>query len=98
MQKKNSSINPNYDELFDKEFDETDFGSIENKPKPIPIKASERRGRPKLGRKFNVVMPDDLILKIQEAGKKRGIGYQTMVRLICSEQITRYLDNKDHQE
>ena len=98
MQKNGNSNKDNDDKLFDKEFEETDFGNLESLPQPILIKAFERRGRPKLGRKFNVVMSDELIIKLQEAGKKRGVGYQTMVRLICSEHISKYLEINGNQE
>ncbi len=98
MQKKGSSKEANNEQHFDKDFEETDLGKLENSPHPVLIKASERRGRPKLGRKFNVVMSEDLIFKIQEAGSKRGVGYQTMVRLICMENISKYLEAKgDHE-
>ncbi len=92
MQKKSDSNSADDNELFDKEFEEADFGQLDTLPNPVLIKASERRGRPKLGRKFNVVMSDELIIKLQEAGNKRGVGYQTMVRLICSEHIAKYLE------
>lgn len=47
-------------------------------------------GRPKVGRKFNVIFPEEMIDKIKSAAEKRGIGYQTMVRIIVSENIQEY--------
>ena len=98
MQKNSNSNKADDNELFDKEFEETDFGKLNSSPNPVLIKTSERRGRPKLGRKFNVVMSDELIIKLQEAGNKRGVGYQTMVRLICSEHIAKYLQKTESDQ
>ncbi len=75
---------------FEKEFEESDFGE-ESPPKAVLISASERKGRPRVGRKFNVIMPEELIALLQKAGEKRGVGYQTMIRMICTEQISEYL-------
>jgi predicted DNA binding CopG/RHH family protein len=36
-------------------------------------------------------MPEELIALLQKAGEKRGVGYQTMIRMICTEQISEYL-------
>jgi predicted DNA binding CopG/RHH family protein len=47
-------------------------------------------GRPKIGSKFNVIFPDKLIDQIKSAAEKRNIGYQTMVRIIVSENIDEY--------
>ena len=76
---------------FENEFEESDFGEGNNVPKAILISASERKGRPRVGRKFNVTMPEDLIALLQKAGEKRGVGYQTMIRMICTEQIREYV-------
>jgi predicted DNA binding CopG/RHH family protein len=77
---------------FELEFENSDFGEGENVPKPVVVDVSEKsKGRPKIGRKFNVTMPEDLIALLQKAGEKRGVGYQTMIRMICSERIDEYL-------
>ena len=76
---------------FEKEFEESDFGEEGNSPNPVLISASERKGRPRVGRKFNVIMPEELIALLQLAGEKRGVGYQTMIRMICTEQISEYV-------
>ena len=80
-----------HDDNFEKEFEESDFGEGNNVPKPVFISASQRKGRPRVGRKFNVTMSEDLIALLQKAGEKRGVGYQTMVRMICTEQIREYV-------
>lgn len=79
------------EDKFEKEFEESDFGEGINIPKAVLISASERKGRPRLGRKFNVIMSEELIALLQEAGQKRGVGYQTMIRMICTEQIHEYV-------
>ena len=79
------------EDKFEKEFEESDFGEDINIPKAVLISASERKGRPRLGRKFNVIMSEELIALLQEAGEKRGVGYQTMIRMICTEQIHEYV-------
>jgi predicted DNA binding CopG/RHH family protein len=47
-------------------------------------------GRPRVGRKFNVTFPELTIEKLKEAASKRGVGYQTMVRIIVSEKLKEY--------
>ena len=79
------------EDKFEKEFEESDFGEDINIPKAVLISASERKGRPRLGRKLNVIMSEELIALLQEAGQKRGVGYQTMIRMICTEHIHEYV-------
>jgi predicted DNA binding CopG/RHH family protein len=80
-----------HEDTFDQEFEESDFGEGENVPKAVLISTSQRRGRPRVGRKFNVTMSEELIALLQKAGEKRGVGYQTMIRMICTEQIREYV-------
>jgi len=75
---------------FDEMFDNTDFG--ETNVEGVMIK---RKGRPPIGRKFNVVMPENLIGLLEKAGKQKGVGYQTMIRIICTEKIADYLNEND---
>lgn len=86
---------------FEKEFEESDYGEGNNVPKAVVISISARKGRPRVGRKFNVTIPEELIALLQKAGEKRGVGYQTMVRMICTEQIREYVktgtDSEDEQ-
>ena len=87
------------DDNFEEEFAESDFGEGDNVPKPVLVSASQRKGRPRVGRKFNVTMSEDLIALLQKAGEKRGVGYQTMIRMICTEQIREYVKTgTDSQE
>lgn len=77
---------------FDELFENTDFGDTD--VEGVVIK---RKGRPPIGRKFNVVMPEELIGLLEKAGKQKGVGYQTMIRIICTEKIDDYLKDQDTQ-
>ena len=94
MKKKNTrNIKKLNDKKFEEEFEKTDFSK--SGVKPTLIKASQRKGgRPKIGRKLSIILPENLIVKLQHAGKKRGVGYQTMIRMICSENINDYISTK----
>lgn len=89
MEKKESMKTQNAD--FEKEFEESDFGEGSDVPNAVVVSAGQRKGRPRVGRKFNVTMPEDLIAMLQKAGEQRGVGYQTMIRLICTEKIREYI-------
>lgn len=49
-----------------------------------------RKGRPAVGSKISITLPDDLILELKVAAEKRAIGYQTLIRMIVKENIKRY--------
>lgn len=84
---------------FEIEFEDSDYGKGLNVPKAVLVPAVQRKGRPRVGRKFNVTMPEDLIVLLQQAGQKRGVGYQTMIRMICTERISEYVKTgTDSQE
>lgn len=38
----------------------------------------------------SVLLPADLIAKLREKGKKRGLGYQTMMKMIILEHVDDY--------
>jgi hypothetical protein len=38
----------------------------------------------------SVLLPADLIAKLREKGKQRGLGYQTMMKLIVMEHVDEY--------
>ena len=77
---------------FDELFENTDFGDTD-----VDGVVIKRKGRPPIGRKFNVVMPEELIGLLEKAGKQKGVGYQTMIRIICTEKIDDYLKDQDTQ-
>lgn len=49
------------------------------------------KGRPKIGRKISITLPEKLILELTKAGEERGIGYQTMARVILVEKTKEYV-------
>lgn len=100
MKKKSiKNTKKNHDEDFDKLFMDTDFGKSEIEP--VLIKASERKGgRPKIGRKLSIILPEEVIKQLITAGKMKGVGYQTMIRIICTEKVDEYVhpqQKKFHQ-
>ena len=96
MKKKSITITKNNSEDdFDELFEKTDFGA-EAKDSTW-VKTSERKGgRPKIGRKLSIILPEELISILEKAGKKKGVGYQTMIRIICTEKVSEYLNDKDN--
>ena len=52
---------------------------------------ASKRGRPKIGEKFQITAPDELVEMLKKAGDMRGVGYQTMARIILKEKIQEYL-------
>ncbi len=49
-----------------------------------------RKGRPAVGSKISITLPDDLIVELKIAADKRAIGYQTLIRMIVKENIKKY--------
>ena len=58
--------------------------------KPVVIDPQKRKGRPPLGQKVNLVLSEDLIERLRRAGTKRGIGYQTLARMILMDNVAEY--------
>ena len=52
---------------------------------------ANRRGRPRIGEKMKITAPEELIALLKKAGERRGVGYQTMARIILKEKIDEYL-------
>lgn len=50
-----------------------------------------KAGRPHIGRKVAITLPEELIEELRQAGEARGLGYQTMARVILTERISDYL-------
>lgn len=48
-------------------------------------KVLKAKGRPKIGRKISLTLPEELIQKLSKNGEKKGIGYQTYIRMILLE-------------
>lgn len=49
-----------------------------------------RKGRPAVGSKISITLPDELIVELKIAADKRAIGYQTLIRMIVKENIKKY--------
>ncbi len=64
--------------------------------KPVVIDPKKRKGRPPIGQKVNLVLPEDLIERLRRAGTKRGIGYQTLARMILMDNVAEY-DTTDNR-
>ena len=94
MKKTSNNIKLN-DDNFDEFFEKNDMLSDSVDGKLVDL---AKRGRPRIGKKFNVTFPDVLIKKIMRAGKKKGVGYQTMIRIICTEKIDEYLNEEESQK
>jgi predicted DNA binding CopG/RHH family protein len=53
-------------------------------------KVKGRKGRPAVGSKISITLPDELIVELKIAADKRAIGYQTLIRMIVKENIKKY--------
>ena len=65
------------------EFEKADLG------KDIRKSRSAVRVMPK-SRPTSILLPELLIEKLRKKAEKRGIGYQTMLKIILVEQVDRY--------
>lgn len=54
------------------------------------VVVEDRKGRPAVGSKISITLPDDLIVELKRAAETRAIGYQTLIRMIVKENIKRY--------
>lgn len=53
--------------------------------------AREKRGRPSVGKRRSIILPDELIERIKKVADKLNIGgYQPLIRLILSEKLGEY--------
>lgn len=53
--------------------------------------ARETRGRPSVGKRRSIILPDELIERIKKVAEKLNIGgYQPLIRLILSEKLGEY--------
>ncbi len=66
-------------ELEDLEITEEHF----KKAAWIPAK----KGRKTIGKRVSIILPEDLIKSLVTLGKEKGLGYQTLARVILLEKI-----------
>lgn len=48
----------------------------------IPGLAKKRAGRPRIGKKITLTLPEDTIEHLRVLGAKKGLGYQTYARMV----------------
>jgi hypothetical protein len=81
-------------EEVDLELDQADFSdvTIKHVVKMAEIhETREKRGRPSVGKRRSIILPDDLIERIKKVADKLNIGgYQPLIRLILSEKLAEY--------
>ena len=70
---------------FEEWFENTDLGDLtpEGQGKGLPgLGARLGRGRPRIGRKITLILPEETIEDLTKQAAKKGIGYQTYARMI----------------
>jgi hypothetical protein len=71
-------------EELDSWCEENDLGSLipEDQGDVIPGLATKRAGRPRIGKKITLTLPEDTIEDLRVRGAKLGLGYQTYARMV----------------
>lgn len=81
-------------EEIDAELEMADFSRVTTKHavKMAELhEAREKRGRPSVGKRRSIILPDELIERIKKVADKMNIGgYQPLIRLILSEKLMEY--------
>jgi hypothetical protein len=85
--KKNASMktpaSPLSDAEFDAWFEATDVGPLLADVEPQVVSpAPKRMGRPRIGKKITLTLPEETIEDLRTRGAKRGLGYQTYARMV----------------
>ncbi len=62
------------------------------------LDASERIGRPRIGKKISLTLPEELIDKLKREAQKKGMGYQTYARMLLMEKMTEQKPGPIYQE
>jgi hypothetical protein len=64
--------------------EENDLGNLipEGQGDVIPGLAKKRAGRPRIGKKITLTLPEETIDDLRARGAKLGLGYQTYARMI----------------
>jgi predicted DNA binding CopG/RHH family protein len=76
------------DDSFENSLDSLDWQKIKKEGERVQPKAL--RGRKKIGEKISLTLGTDLINRLKSVSETRGIGYQTMIRLILNEKVRDY--------
>lgn len=85
--KKNDSTTtqdaPMTEEALDTWLEENDVGSLlENVEPQLISPKSQRMGRPRIGKKITLTLPEETIEALRIRAAKKGLGYQTYARMI----------------
>lgn len=86
MKKSNTTKLRSEENAVDKMLEKADLTEVIKKAKPMRLKA----GRKPIGTKISIVLPAELIDVLRDAADKRAIGYQTLIRIIVSENVKKY--------
>ena len=76
------------DDEFLASFDGIDWKNIRKEGAIVHPKSL--RGRKKIGENISLTLGSELIERLKNVSGKRGIGYQTMIRLILNEKVQDY--------
>ena len=81
-------------EEVDAQLERTDFSEVATGQaiKMADVhEARRKRGRPSVGKRRSIILPDELVERIQRIADKFNVGgYQPMIRLILSEKLEEY--------
>jgi predicted DNA binding CopG/RHH family protein len=85
--KNNASMKTPTSTLSDAEFDDwfetTDVGPLLSDVEPQVVSpAPKRMGRPRIGKKITLTLPEETIEDLRARGAKLGLGYQTYARMV----------------
>jgi hypothetical protein len=74
----------NAEDAFEEWFEATDLGALVPKAQAAGIDGlgSRARGRPRIGRKISLILPEETIQELSKRAEKRGMGYQTYARMV----------------
>lgn len=73
------------DEEFNRSLDGSNFSEF-----AVKVPTGHKIGRPKIGDKITIILNPELIERLKTVSASRGIGYQTMIRMMLVEKIADY--------
>ena len=86
MKKGNTTKLQTEENAVDWMLERANLTGVIKKAKPMKL----RPGRKPVGTKISIVLPEELITALRDAADKRSIGYQTLIRIIVSENVKKY--------
>jgi hypothetical protein len=76
MRKENGTLEA--EDQFEEWFQATDLGGLPGADEGVFLDASERSGRPRIGKKISLTLPEELIKKLKKEAQKRGDGLSNL--------------------